>query len=93
MNYKKAFHRHRCIKTVKAMCSQEDMNTALEGSTTCHPKMSLWYANYFKLKTIQTQKTQGETLSSPDCLKSLDRGSVPPVQISPEKSAKNMGEM
>lgn len=55
--------------------------------------MSLWDANYFKLKTIQAQKTQGQTSSSPDCLKSLDRGPVLPIQISPEKSERNKGEM
>ena len=34
----------------------------LQGSKIIHPKMLLWHLDYFKLKTIKTQKKQEETL-------------------------------
>ena len=42
------------------MVSFEDV-----GSKTYHPKMSLLHADYFELKTINAQKTQGETCTFP----------------------------
>ena len=38
---------------------------ATVGKKICHPKISLWHVDYFKLKTIEAQKTQEETLTFP----------------------------
>lgn len=53
------------------------------GSKACHPKMSLWHADYFEMNTIKAQKTWEETLTFPlsDC-KNLDGGPVLGTEIS-----------
>ena len=42
-----------------------ELTVILQGSKIFHPKMSLWHADYFKLKPIKAQKTQEETLTFP----------------------------
>ena len=34
-------------------------------SKICHPKMSLWHADYFEMQTTKAQTTQEETLTFP----------------------------
>ena len=66
----------------------------MSGNKICHPKISLWHANYLELKTIKTQKTQEETSTfSLTAWKNLDRGPVPGIEPSLEISAKHMGQV
>lgn len=54
-----------------------------QGRKNFHPKKTFWHADYFHLKAVKSQKTQGETLTSPkNVFKKLDRGSVPGIQLS-----------
>ena len=54
--------------------------------------MSLWPVDSSQLKTIKAQQDSGRNFDlPPNCLKNLDRQTVPRTEESPELSAKNMG--
>lgn len=59
----------------------------LQGSKTCHPQISLWHMDYFKLETVRALKTFTFPLTLKK--KKLDREPVP--RLSSEISTKNMG--
>ena len=62
------------------------------GKQDLPPGMSLWHVDYFKLKTIQTQKNQEEILTLPlTAKKNLDWEPVPRIQLYPDMSAKILG--
>ena len=54
--------------------SEDVQASHLQGSKTCHYKISLWHVDYFEMKIIKAQETQVETLTSPlSCLKNLNQ--------------------